>query len=107
VEPASSPDPPGRDPPQRRRGAAPGGRHPGPRRLRRRDQRQSLLATLAPTYGAEIALPTTAPQPISPAPTSGEPGKVRLTARQLLINQRIYQVALLRGRALAAWLNGA
>jgi hypothetical protein len=67
---------------------------------------QSLVPTLTPTYGAEIALPTADPQPITTAPPSGDPGRVRLTAQQLLINQRIYQVALLRGRALAARLSG-
>ena len=65
---------------------------------------QSLVATLAPAFGAEIALPTAAPAPITTAGPSGDPGKVQLTRQQLLINQRIYQVALLRGRALASRL---
>ena len=67
---------------------------------------QSLVSTLTPSYGAEIAMPAPAPQPITTAPPSGEPGKVRLTAQQLLINQRIYQAALLRSRSLAERLNG-
>ena len=67
---------------------------------------QSLVATLAPTFGAEITLPTAVPVPITTPGPSGDPGKVRLTRQQLLINQRIYQVALLRGRALAARLKG-
>ena len=61
---------------------------------------QSLVATLAPAFGAEVALPVAAPRPITTAPPSGDPGDVRLTAQQLRINQRIYQVALLRARAL-------
>jgi hypothetical protein len=61
---------------------------------------QSLVATLAPVFGPEVALPTAAPRPITTARPSGDPGDVRLTAQQLRINQRIYQVALLRARAL-------
>jgi hypothetical protein len=61
---------------------------------------QSLVATLAPAFGPEVALPVAAPRPITTAPPSGDPGDVRLTAEQLRINQRIYQVALLRARAL-------
>ena len=67
---------------------------------------QSLVATLTPAFGAEVALPVAAPRPITTAPPSGDPRGVRLTAQQLLINQRIYQVALLRGRALASRLGG-
>jgi hypothetical protein len=40
-------------------------------------------------------------RPITTAPPSGDAGGVRLTRGQLLINQRIHQVALLRARALA------
>ena len=61
---------------------------------------QSLVATLSPVFGPEVALPAAAPRPITTAPPSGDPGDVRLTAQQLRINQRIYQVALLRARAL-------
>jgi FG-GAP repeat len=67
---------------------------------------QSLVSTLTPSYGAEIPMPRPAPQPITTVPPSGEPGNVRLTAQQLLINQRIYQAALLRSRSLAGRLNG-
>ena len=67
---------------------------------------QSLAATLAPTFGAEIPSPTAAPAPITTPGPSGDPDAVQLTRQQLLINQRIYQVALLRGRALRARLNG-
>jgi hypothetical protein len=67
---------------------------------------QGLVSSLTPGYGAEIAVPASAPQPITTEPPSGEPSKVRLTAQQLLINQRIYQTALLRSRSLAARLNG-
>ena len=65
---------------------------------------QTLVAALTPAFGAEIALPTAAPAPITTPPPSGDPSKVQLTRQQLLINQRIYQVALLRGRALASRL---
>ena len=65
---------------------------------------QTLVSALAPSYGPEVALPAADPAPITTAPPSGDPGDVRLTAQQLLINQRIYQVALLRGRALAGRL---
>jgi hypothetical protein len=61
---------------------------------------QSLVATLAPAFGPEVALPAAGPRPITTAPPSGEPGDVRLTAQQLRINQRIHQVALLHARAL-------
>ena len=67
---------------------------------------QSLVATLTPAYGAEIALPSADPEPIITAPAGGDPTRVRLTPQQLLINQRVYQVALLRARALAARLSG-
>ena len=66
---------------------------------------QSLVATLTPAYGAEIALPSADPEPITTAP-AGDPTRVRLTPQQLLINQRVYQVALLRARALAGRLSG-
>ena len=65
---------------------------------------QSFVAALAPAFGAEIALPTAAPAAITTPAPSGDPSKVQLTRQQLLINQRIYQVALLRGRALASRL---
>ncbi len=67
---------------------------------------QSLVATLTPRFGAQIPSPTAAPAPITTPGPSGDPDAVQLTRQQLLINQRIYQVALLRGRALAARLNG-
>jgi FG-GAP repeat len=66
---------------------------------------QTLASALAPSYGPEVALPVADPEPVTTAPPSGDPGDVRLTAQQLLINQRIYQVALLRGRALAGRLS--
>ena len=98
---------PGRDPPDRRRGATPRGRPPGPRRLRRHDQRpEPGLHPDAQLRRRDRPCPAPAPQPITTAPPSGEPGNVRLTAQQLLINQRIYQAALLRSRSLAGRLNG-
>ena len=67
---------------------------------------ESLVSTLTPAYGAEIALPSADPAPITTAPAAGDPTRVRLTPQQLLINQRVYQVALLRARALAGRLSG-
>jgi hypothetical protein len=67
---------------------------------------ESLVAALTPTFGAEIVLPSAEPEPITTAPPSGDPSRVRLTSQQLLINQRVYQVALLRARALATRLRG-
>ena len=44
--------------------------------------------------------------PPVPPPTPGDPGDIRLTTGQLLINQRIDQAAIRRANGVQAWIGG-
>lgn len=61
------------------------------------------------TQGGGPIFPATAadPRPLAiPARRTDEPGRIRLTRGQLVINQRVYQVALLRARAIKRRIGG-